>query len=118
MLRKCLQLSVITSLIGALVIGLLQGREALLWFVLGSGLALVNLGVAAMVVRIGIGSIRNKGLFLGLLLMKTLTFLGVVAAFLVFMKPQLLPFTIGLGVVIFGSVFAALLESRHYFKNA
>ncbi len=94
-----------------------SGLEAFLWFAVGGGLAVVNIFFAAWVLRFGFQGVKQKGMFLGILMVKSLTFLAVVACILMFLKPLLLPFTLGLGVVIFSTVLAALWESRKYFQR-
>jgi hypothetical protein len=89
-----------------------------LWFAVGGGLALVNVLFAAMLVRVGMHSFKNKALFLGMLLAKSMLFILVVAMVLVFLKPRLLPFTLGVTVVIFGAIAAALYETRHLRKQS
>ncbi|MDB5039107.1 MAG: hypothetical protein JWQ35_2635 [Bacteriovoracaceae bacterium] len=88
-----------------------------IWFAIGGGLALINIFFAAFVVKFGMRSLKNKGLFLGLLLLKSVTFVAVVAVVLVLVKPKLLPFTLGVGVVIFGAIGAALFETRKYWMK-
>src|SRR4051812_21148611 len=80
-----------------------------IWFLVGGGLALINILFAAFVVRLGFKSLRNRSLFLALLLVKSFTFVMVVALVVVFLKPKLLPFTSGVGLVIVGAIGAALL---------
>lgn len=92
--------------------------QAFPWFALGGGLALINVLFAAWVVKFGLDRLRANWFVLGLFLLKSLTFLVVIAAILILLKPMVLPFTLGLGLVIFGSIIAAGIESRHLLKKA
>lgn len=100
--------------VGMLLTYLVYGFEPFLWFGVGAGLALVNIYFACWTVAHGLQNLRKKGAFLGLLMVKSATFLAVVAAILMFLKPLLLPFTLGLSVVIVASIGVALWESKRY----
>jgi hypothetical protein len=100
-----------------MVIFFVRDQDQMTWFALGGGLALVNILAAAWSVKMGLISLQKSGLILGLFLVKSFTFLALVAAILLFLKPMLLPFTLGLGIVIVGSVGAAIWESRHLIKK-
>jgi len=91
--------------------------EQMTWFALGGGLAVFNILFAAWVVRIGFASLKGNSMVLGFFMFKNFTFLVLIAFILLFLKPMLLPFTLGLGLVIVGSVVAALWESRHLLKK-
>jgi len=88
------------------------GTEGMTWFGLGGALALVNVFLAAWSVKIGFNIIRQSTFFIGLLLLKSISFIGLIAVILVFLKPLLLPFTLGISVVIVGATLAAVWESR------
>ncbi len=88
-----------------------------IWFAVGGGLGLINLILAGLLVKFGLKSTLHKGLFLGLLLLKSLVFVMTIALVLVFLKPKLLPFTLGVGIVIFGAIGAAAFESRHLLRK-
>jgi hypothetical protein len=103
-------------LIGMAVTYFAYGYEAFLWFSVGAGLALVNVFFACWTVSNGLQNLQKKGIFLGLLLLKSSSFLVIVACILMFLKPLLLPFTLGLSIVIFASIGVALWESRRYLK--
>jgi hypothetical protein len=110
-LKKTLKTSTGLYLAGVLAYVVLRpGYDEALWFAVSGGLALVNIFFAAWTIRFGFKSTQNKGLFLGLLLFKSMTFLMVVLVVLMFLKPLLLPFTLGISVVIVGAVGAALYE--------
>ena len=81
-----------------------------LWFGVGGGLTLLNVYFAIWAIRFGLGTLQKKSVFLGVLLIKSLSFVLAVAAILMFLKPLLLPFTLGIGLVIFGALGAALWE--------
>ena len=98
--------------LGTVIFFLSSSLDKTLWFTVGGGLALMNLFFAVWVARQGLHSNASKGVFLGLIMIKSFTFLLVIAGILVFLKPALLPFTLGVGIVIFGSVLAALGEVR------
>lgn len=110
-LKSTLILSFAVYLLGCFVFYLQSGSESLLWFAIGGGLALVNVFFAAWAVRYGFKSLKRKALFLGLLLLKSFSFVLVVAAVIMFFKPLLLPFTLGLGLVIFSSVIVAFTKA-------
>lgn len=103
--------------VGSLTAFVVGGEEPGLWFSVGGGLTLINFYFAAWAVRFGFKSLKNKGIFLGLLLMKTMTFLMVIAMILILVKPLLLPFTLGISIVIVGATVAALWESRKILGN-
>lgn len=116
-LKITVRLAILIFLAGIGVAYALSGDEAALWFAVGGGLSLVNVCMAAWVVSFGLKSAKSKGIFLGFLMLKSLTFVLVVAVILMFLKPLLLPFTSGLGVVIFASIGAAVWEMRRYLKT-
>lgn len=111
-LKLTIRSSILVYVVGILVFYFL-GKEDGLWFAVGGGLAMVNIFFAAVVLKLGFNSLKNKALFLGLLLIKSLSFVLVVALILIFLKPSLLPFTLGVTVVIFGAIGTALYETRH-----
>ncbi len=113
-LRLTLSMSVLLMVSGSIAFYFLAGLKPMLWFSLGAGLALINVFAAAFAVRFGLQNLRKKPLFIGLLLLKSLTFFVVVAVVLVFLKPLVLPFTLGISVVIVGATVAALWEARRY----
>lgn len=112
-LRKTLLVSFSLFLLGTLVFLIARGLESALWFAFGGGLALVNFYLAMIAVSRGLENIKNASIFIGLILFKSLTFILLIAVILMFLKPQLLAFTLGIGVVIFGAVVSALIERRH-----
>lgn len=116
-LKNTLKISILLYLAGVVGFAFWKGNEPALWFAFGGVLALVNVFFAAFVVRKGLESIRGKPFFLGLLFFKSLTFLMVVTVTLMFLKPQLLPFTLGIGVVIVGAVGAAFYEIKRFMRG-
>ena len=89
-----------------------RDREDTLWFGVGGGLTLVNLIFAYFVIKKGLTSLKSKGAFMFLVLLKSTSFVAVVAAILALLKPRVLPFTLGLALVMFGAVVAALWAAR------
>jgi hypothetical protein len=116
-LKRTIQVALGIYFLGLIGAYFFRGFEWFLWFAVGGGLALVNVLYAFWTIRHGLTSVKSKGIFLGLLMFKSLTFVSVVAIILMMLKPLVLPFTLGLGIVIFASVGAAFWESRRYFKN-
>jgi len=116
-LKTTLKISILVYLLGVLFFYSKEGGESALWFGVGGGLAAVNVFFAAWVVRNGLSSFQSKGVFLSLVLAKSFSFLTVVAGILMFLKPLLLPFTLGLGIVIFSSIIAAAWEIRRQLKK-
>ena len=117
-LKKTVRFTLILYIVGALLFFVFGGLDRGLWFGIGGGLALLNVFFALWTIRFGFKSTKNKGLFLGLLIMKSMTFLMVVLILLMFLKPVLLPFTMGISLVIFGAVAAALVESKSLLKGS
>jgi len=117
-LKTTVSISFIIYLLGSAGFYIFRGLEEALWFGIGGGLVLVNLFFALWTVKIGMKSAKNKAVFLGILLLKSMTFLMVVVVILMFLKPILLPFTLGIGVVIVGAVGAALLEVGPLIKKS
>ena len=115
-LRLPLIVSLSLFLIGLVAFYVLN-IQAFPWFALGGGLALINVLFASWVVKFVLNRLRTNWFVLGLFLLKSLTFLIVIAAVLILLKPMVLPFTLGLGLVIFGSIIAAAIESRHLLKK-
>jgi|GEM_PF-4258252 len=113
MIKKSLTIASFSYFIGILAFWLGKDFSSALWFAVGGGLTLLNFLLAASIVSRGIKMIKNRGLFLGLLLIKSLLFVAVICLVLMFTKPILLPFTLGIGIVIFGAVIAAILDGRH-----
>jgi hypothetical protein len=116
-----LSLTIRTSLLvffTGLILFYFREKSEWLWFAVGGGLALVNVLFAAAVVRLGLKSVKNKAIFLGLLVIKSSTFVLLIGLVLVFLKPKLLAFTLGITVVIFGAIGAALYEVRHYRRQS
>lgn len=111
-LKTTLRASFFAFLVGCVLFYFLKGLDDCLWFALGGGLALVNIFVAAWSIRFGFHSVKKAGVFTGLLLLKSLSFLAVIAVVLVFLKPLLLPFTLGITIVIVGALLAALWELK------
>jgi hypothetical protein len=111
-LNKTIKVSVGLYLIGMAAFALFtKGWESCLWYSISGGLALINVFFAAWTVKFGFKSVTNKGLFFGLLFIKSMTFLMMVIMVLVILKPLVLPFTLGISVVIFGAVGAAIYEA-------
>ncbi|MBN8553838.1 MAG: hypothetical protein J0L93_00150 [Deltaproteobacteria bacterium] len=112
------RLGLVVYFIGFIFSYFYWGFEGFLWFAVGGGLALMNMYYAIWAVQRGLGGgAKSGGVFLMLLLFKSLTFVLLVGMILVLLKPLLLPFTLGLGVVIFASIGAAFWESRRYIKR-
>lgn len=97
-------------LFGGLATALFMSIEACLWFLVGGGFALMNLMAASYLVTYGLPRWKNKLAFLGLLFLKSLSFIAMIAAVLMFAKPLLLPFTMGVGIVIFSLIVWAIRE--------
>jgi hypothetical protein len=116
-LRLTLRISLAVFIVGLAALYFWQGLEAMAWFGLGGILTLMNLFLVAWSLRFGLNNLRKSSLLMALLLVKTMSFLGVTAIVLVFLKPLLLPFTLGITIVIVGSILAALWESRRYMKR-
>jgi len=112
MMRESLLLALGAYIIGFVCFWLFRDLSAALWFGIGGGLAMLNFLVAAYVVNQGFEKIRAKPLLFGLIFLKSMLFVAVVAVVLTFTKPQLLPFTLGIGLVIFGLVLWAAKEGR------
>lgn len=113
-LTRAIQVSVVIYVVGIAFYSWFNASD-LVWFALGGALALTNVLFAAWVVHKGLKEVRRKAVFLGLLLMKSLSFFVLIAIILMFLKPQLLPFTLGIGIVIFASTCVAAWESRRFF---
>jgi len=111
-LKLSLRFCVALYLIGFGIFWYFKGLESGLWFGLGGGLSLLNVFLAAFSVRYGFENIKKSSIFVGFMLMKSLTFILVVATVLIFLKPQLLPFTLGISVVIVGATLLAFWELR------
>ena len=118
MIKTSLKIALVLMTIGIGSFGLARSWEDALWFELGSMLALTNFGLAGLVVRKALGGVRKKFLFLSLLLVKSFFFVSSVVLVLMFVKPSLFPFTLGIGLVIFSLVLWAAWESRHYLKSS
>ena len=116
-LTSGLKVSTVLFFIGLVAFYFAEGFDSALWFGIGGGIALFNFLIACFVVSSGLEKIRNKGLLLGALMFKSMSFVGVVAVVLMFTKPLIFPFTLGIGIVIFGLVVWAALESRHSLKK-
>lgn len=116
-LRLTLRFSILLFFVGFILFYSLSDFENTIWFALGGLLALVNLFVAALVVAFGLKSLKSATFFLIILLFKSLVFVSSVALVLVFLKPKVLPFTLGILLVIFGAIGAAFFESRRYLKK-
>lgn len=97
---------------GTLGFGLTRGFESGLWFGVSAGMTLVNVMLGAWAVRFGLSRLKKAPLLLTVLLMKSTTFVMVVAVILAFLKPLVLPFTTGFAVVIVGAVLTAVWEIR------
>lgn len=110
-LRQILLVSFVLAFVGSLAFYFLKGLEEAVWFAFGAGAALMNLLLAFFLVQRGLHGAKSKGLFLGFLLMKSLSFIALVAVVLLVLKPALLPFTSGIGIVIVGATFWAGLDS-------
>lgn len=103
-------------LFGALGFAIFVSIEFCLWFLVGGGFAILNLLAAAYLVVRGLPRMRNKALFSCLVILKSVAFVGVVGVVLMFARPLLLPFTLGVGIVIFSLVLWAALESLKTLK--
>ncbi len=115
-IRNSFWISVVLFLGGLLVASLLWSKKEALWFGVGGGIGLLNFMLGALFVRQGLKSLRRSGIFLFFLLIKSFAFVGVVAIVLMISRPALLPFTLGISLVIFGPLVWALWESRKYLK--
>lgn len=111
-LRLSIRWSLVLFAVGLAAFQFWFGIEAASWFGLGGALALANVFLAAWSVKIGFKALKQSSMFMGLLLLKSLSFIGLVAVVLVFLKPLLLPFTLGISVVIVGATLAAVWEMR------
>lgn len=116
-IRSSMKISAFTYFVGLGLFAWFQGWESALWFGIGGGMALFNYFLAMIFVRIGLSRVRYSAPFLSILLLKSLAFVGIVALVLMFSKPLFLPFTLGIGLVIFGAIIWAVLESRQYFRK-
>ena len=94
-----------------------KGSEVGLWFTIGGLLSFVNLVMAAWAVHFSLLNVKKSSVFGFLLLIKSSFFLALVATILIFLKPHLVGFTLGLSVVIISGILAALAESRRYFRR-
>lgn len=115
-LKTTTRLAFLIYFLGVLGFFLLRNTEEMLWFAIGGGLALVNVALAAWSIRFGLENVKKSAIFLTLLLFKSLTFLTVVAAILFFLKPLVLPFTLGITIVIVGALLAGIWEARRMVK--
>lgn len=111
-LKITLRIGMALFVLGSTVFYWLMGFQNAAWFALGGALALFNVFVAAWSVRFGLSSLKKSATFVALLMIKSLSFLAVIAVVLIFLKPLLLPFTLGITTVIVSSVIAALWELR------
>lgn len=109
--KGTLILGFILFVFGVMSSAMIWGPEAALWFSVGGVFALLNLLSAAYLVIRGLPFWRNQAGFLGLIFLKSLCFVGIVAAVLMFAKPLLLPFTMGIGIVIFSLLVWAVREA-------
>lgn len=116
-LKRTFQVGLMVFLAGLIGFAVFQGTDAMLWFSIGGGLALVNLFFAVWAVAHGLGRIQKKAMVLGLLLMKSLTFVLLISIILMFLKPVLLPFTLGIAIVIVGATVTAIWESRKLLRK-
>lgn len=116
-LTRALKVSGVLYVLGLIAFFFAQGLEPAIWFGVGGGLALLNFMVACAVVGKGLSNIRRRGFMLGVLLIKSMSFVALVAFVLMFTKPQVFPFTLGIGIVIFGLTVWAVIESRHSIKK-
>lgn len=94
-----------------------RGSEAGLWFAVGGILSFVNLMMASWAVQFSLLNVKKSSVFAFLLMIKSSLFLAIIAGILVFLKPHLLGFTLGLSLIIVSGVLAALVESRRYFRR-
>ncbi len=115
-LKRVIQMTLVVWALGVLAL-FFYDREDSLWFAIGGGLALVNLIFAYFVVKRGLGSLPSKGVFLGLLATKSLSFLAVIVLVLMVLKPRVLPFTLGLGLVMVGAVVVAVGEALRLIRS-
>jgi len=111
LLKSTLILGFILFVLGTMATAIFWGPEAALWFAVGGIFALFNLMAAAYLVIKGLPYWRNKAGFLGLLFLKSISFVAIVAVVLMFAKPLLLPFTMGIGIVIFSLAIWAVREA-------
>ncbi len=110
-IKRSFHIGIALYILGAVAIAVFMSISAALWFLVGGGFAILNLMAASYVVIKGLPRFKNKVVFLGLIFLKSLSFVAMVAAVLMFAKPRLLPFTMGVGIVIFSLVVWAVWES-------
>jgi len=121
LVKSTLVFGFVLFIFGTMAITFLMGPEAALWFAVGGIFALFNLMSAAYLVVKGLPYWRSKAGFVGLLFLKSLCFVAIVVAVLMFAKPLLLPFTMGIGIVIFSLAIWAVREAfriRRMSKNS
>jgi len=111
-LKTTLKIAVLLFLVGTGLFYYFRGPQEAIWFAIGAALALMNVFVAAWSIQFGLKSAKKSATFLMLLLVKSMSFLLVVGVVLVFLKPLLLPFTLGITIVIVASVLAAIWELK------
>lgn len=112
MIRHSFLIACFIYIIGIIAFYFASGVGAALWFGVGGAMALLNFLVASSLVQFGLTRLKKAPLILALIFMKTLIFLVLVVLVLSYAKPQLLPFTLGIGLVIFGLILWATLEGR------
>jgi ethanolamine transporter EutH len=112
MIQRSFYLALASYLIGIITFYFTADLASALWFSLGGGMALLNFLVAAYIIQVGLSKIRQKSLLLLMIFGKSLVFIAMVALVLSFTKPLLLPFTLGIGLVIFGLILWAAIEGR------
>ena len=116
-IRFTLILSILVLVLSTVGMFYWRGFDSGLWFAIGGLLSFVNLMLAAWAVRFSLMNVKKSSVFAFLLLIKSSFFLALIAAILIFLKPQIVGFTLGLSIVIVSGVLVALVESRRYFRR-
>lgn len=113
-LKQIFMTSFFLALIGALSFHYFGRNEDVIWFGIGSIGGLLNFSLISLLVTRGLQSGKKKGAFLSFLLLKTFSFLGLLLVCLMLLKPSILPFTLGVTIVIVGAFLWALFD---YFRR-
>jgi len=113
-LKQIFFTSFILALAGCVAFYWLGAETDFVWFGVGSVAGLLNFSLIILLVFRGVQTWKKKSVFLSLLMLKTFSFLGLLIVCLMLLKPAILPFTLGVTIVIVGAFLWALFD---YFRK-
>lgn len=104
--------SLILGIAGSIILYVFRDLREAVWFGVGAFGAVMNIALGALLIQKAFKAKAGKIGFSFLVLLKSISFIGAITVALAFLKPAVLAFTGGLGIVIVGSVFWVMVGKR------